>query len=236
MTTVQNLWQLLNTNSGAVSVLLAIALPLIGIIFGYFRTVRNKRMSANRTSGLGGTGGNATVSGNGVAVGGIGGRAGLGGVGGRGGDANVQGDGFAVGGAGGDAAVPWRPAMGGSSSAESLFCTHPSDWAILPKDDYGFVELGRGGFGGFHTSTIRVADQMLPIEPLLRFLNYWAPEVIDSADRAKPKDIEAFWEAVRRINPSAASAAEAHVAKCVNETIPGKIAPPNPYQGGWRRT
>ncbi len=68
--------------------------------------------------GTGGRGGDATVGGKGVAIGGPGGGAGPGGVGGDGGGGGVHGDGLAIGGEGGEAGQYDRGGRGGRSGME----------------------------------------------------------------------------------------------------------------------
>jgi ribosomal protein L37AE/L43A len=96
------------------------------------------------SNGQGGKGGNASVSGNGTAMGGRGGGGGVDGKGGDGGDANVVGDGFAMGGEGGEAGQLNRPARGGRSPFEILGIPNEQ----LPDGSW-LWEKGRGGDGAF---------------------------------------------------------------------------------------
>lgn len=86
------------------------------------------------------------MSGDGVAVGGLGGRAGVEGAGsgGAGGDVEVIGDGFAMGGEGGEGGQVDRGGRGGRSPLEILGTPE----VILP-DGRSTYSFGRGGDGGF---------------------------------------------------------------------------------------
>jgi hypothetical protein len=81
------------------------------LTFGIGRKIYERKQLPAPVGGRGGRGGNATVGGNGIAIGGPGGHAGSGGRGGDGGGGTLQGDGLAAGGAGGHAGEEgvWRP-------------------------------------------------------------------------------------------------------------------------------
>lgn len=95
--------------------------------------------------GRGGRGGNAKISGNGVAIGGRGGRGGVPGsaFGGDGGNAEVIGDGFALGGEGGEAGQANRGGRGGRSPFEVLGIPNQQ----FPDGSW-LWDKGRGGDGG----------------------------------------------------------------------------------------
>lgn len=117
---------------------LTLLATLAGLIYA-------ERKSPQKVSGQGGRGGSAKVGGNGVAIGGLGGRGGVpgGGSGGAGGDAEVVGDGFAMGGEGGEAGQADRGGRGGRSPLEILGIPNQQ----LP-DGRWLWEFGRGGDGG----------------------------------------------------------------------------------------
>lgn len=100
----------------------------------------------SRKKGSGGAGGKATVSGNGTALGGPGGKGGSFGQGGKGGDAHVKGDGFAAGGEGGEAGQFDRGGKGGRSAAE----VHGIPNRQLPDGSW-LWDYGRGGDGASPT-------------------------------------------------------------------------------------
>jgi hypothetical protein len=108
----------------------------------------NPPSAANQPTadGGGGRGGNAKVTGSGMAIGGRAGRGGSPGTGrgGDGGSAEVGGDGFALGGEGGEAGQPNRAARGGRGPAEVLGMPK-----ILLPDGRRLWDVGRGGDGGF---------------------------------------------------------------------------------------
>jgi hypothetical protein len=147
----------------------------------------------------GGNGGNASVGGNGVAIGGRGGRGGLAGIGGDGGGGNVNGDGMAMGGDGGDAGTPWRPALGAPSPLERLDELGMAAWADTGRDEFGLLVVGRGGTGGDTESRVLVGDQEYPLLPLTLLLRLWAPAVLDAADATRPAGPQEFWDAVRQL-------------------------------------
>lgn len=121
---------------------------LAGVIFGWAELLRRKSGAKSSVeeppAGSGGRGGSAKVGGNGVAIGGIGGRGGIsgGGSGGDGGSAEVSGDGFAMGGEGGEAGQADRGGRGGRSPLEVLGVPNQQ----LP-DGRWLWDLGRGGDG-----------------------------------------------------------------------------------------
>ena len=103
--------------------------------------------------GQGGRGGNAIVSGNGTAIGGKGGAAGVGGNGGDGGDALIDGDGFAMGGEGGESGQIDRGGKGGRGPLHALMEDYPEKFKEVAKV-FGVTEemakkFGKGGDGDF---------------------------------------------------------------------------------------
>ena len=104
--------------------------------------------------GIGGKGGNATVNGNGIAIGGPGGHGGKYGNGGYGGSAEVQGDGIAAGGAGGAAGDDgiWRaPAKSGYEIMQRAL--------NLPVDPY-IRKFGRGGAVPGYEPKLAIIEEM----------------------------------------------------------------------------
>lgn len=182
-----------------------------------------------RMVGQGGHGGSASVGGNGIAMGGRGGRRGAGGHGGQGGGSHVEGDGMAIGGDGGDAGVFWRPALGAPSPIEHQKSLGMHSWPDHERDEFGFYIIGRGGDGGDLTATVVVGDYRLPLLPLVKLLRLWAPNVLDAAGAEGPAGPQEFWEIVSRIDPTTARAVEQHVRQCVDVTIPQRLPAPDPY-------
>lgn len=113
------------------------------IIFLFWNRPRQQSQPTYATSS-GGAGGNATVGGSGMAVGGKGGNSGApgAGTGGAGGSAHVEGDGFAMGGEGGEAGQADRPGRGGRGPAEVLGLPN-----ITLPDGSRLWDYGRGGDG-----------------------------------------------------------------------------------------
>jgi hypothetical protein len=106
------------------------------------------------TEGIGGKGGDATVGGSGIAIGGLGGRAGKYGTGGAGGSAEVHGDGLAAGGTGGAAGEDgvWRPpAKSGYEIAQRKLG--------LPVDPF-LRQFGRGGAAAGYEPKLRIIEQL----------------------------------------------------------------------------
>src|SRR5712691_846837 len=104
--------------------------------------------------GQGGKGGDASVLGSGVAIGGPGGVSGKGGIGGAGGSGEVHGDGHAAGGAGGsvnDEGV-WRP------HAKSGYEVHQKALG-LPVDPF-IRQFGRGGAAAGYEPKLQVVQQL----------------------------------------------------------------------------
>lgn len=105
------------------------------------------------SSGQGGRGGNASVLGDGTAVGGRGGGGGIGGKGGDGGDAHIAGNGFAMGGDGGEAGQEDRGGKGGRGPLHVLMEDYPEKFKEI-SEEFGITEdmakeIGKGGDGGF---------------------------------------------------------------------------------------
>jgi hypothetical protein len=103
--------------------------------------------------GQGGRGGNASVSGNGTAIGGKGGAGGPGGKGGAGGDAHVDGEGFSMGGEGGEAGQQDRGGKGGRGPLHVLMEDYPEKFKEIAQR-FGVTEdmakkIGKGGDGGY---------------------------------------------------------------------------------------
>jgi hypothetical protein len=196
-------------------------------IFTYF--FPKKQDGASPTSSVrGGSGGNASVKGNGLAIGGRGGRAGLSGNGGAGGDATVTGHGIAIGGDAGDAAMPWRPGLGGASPLERDV-SGGLPYTLLSVDPFGFILPGRGGVAGNENTTVNVMGQELLLVPLLRYLNFWSPHVIDAVDARLPKNSQEFWDIAKRYFVLETERAAKHVLFCQTESIPKGTPAPNPY-------
>lgn len=104
--------------------------------------------------GYGGKGGNATVVGNGIAIGGAGGIAGKYGHGGDGGSGFMQGDGIAAGGAGGsvDSDNLWNPPAASGYEAAMEATGRPID----PK----LRQYGRGGMSPDYASRYAVVEEI----------------------------------------------------------------------------
>lgn len=200
---------------GAVGLIITIAFALIaaGWAVYTFRASR-KKITVPQTSGRGGHGGSATVGGNGVALGGRGGRAGAqgSGNGGRGGNARVDGDGLAVGGDGGDGGLPWRPALGAPSSLERVGIPFGTSEGMV--DRYGFYIPGRGGIGGDPDCEVQFEGRAYKLVTLLNLLRLWAPEAVDRADATSPSNPQEFWERAMGIAPEASRRALEHVRIC----------------------
>jgi hypothetical protein len=139
-------WSVINSDAEGISAVLAVLVALAGLSKWFFR----KRSEEKRPmlEARGGKGGDASVGGNGTAIGGRGGRGGLAGIGGDGGGGHVAGDGMAMGGDGGDAGTPWRPALGAPSPMERMAELGMSAWPEAERDEFGFFVVGRGGSGG----------------------------------------------------------------------------------------
>lgn len=102
--------------------------------------------------GQGGRGGNASVAGNGTAIGGRGGGGGISGKGGDGGNAHIDGSGFAMGGEGGEAGQKDRGGKGGRGPLHVLMEDHPKEFKEI-SEKFGITEdmakeIGKGGDGG----------------------------------------------------------------------------------------
>jgi hypothetical protein len=94
---------------------------VVGALFGALLLIVLPAVFSSKASvGSGGRGGNASVGGDGTAIGGKAGGSGPGGSGGAGGDASVAGKGFALGGEGGEAGQPTRGGSGGRSPIDVL--------------------------------------------------------------------------------------------------------------------
>lgn len=217
----------LQINSDAISAGVAI----LGIVVLFVKSVwelikwrasRNRKMNVARPKG--GRGGDASVEGAGNAMGGRGGRAGDLGHGGRGGDASVVGTGTAIGGDGGDGASSWRPALGAASAAERLLqkggLAHH-----LPRDQFGLIEAGRGGAGGFTNQTIKVDNRDYPFLPMLLLLRLWYPEVLIALDSMQPDDSQNGWDLAKTRFPEETTRIEIFVGECLNAGSP----PFDPY-------
>lgn len=227
MDSLAAIWEWIGSNADAISAIAALAVPLGGALVWILR--RGKKDMKEPTFGQGGRGGSASVGGNGVAVGGHGGRAGTGGNGGYGGGAQVGGDGLAIGGDGGDAGVSWRPTLG----APSTIARFPGLGFGIPheRDPFGFYTVGRGGAGGDINATVVVKGRSIPLLPLLELLRVWKPALIDEADMSRPSGPQQFWDTVTRLDREMAQAAVDHAVHCLDVTIPQGLPPPDPYAG-----
>ena len=143
--------------TGIISLIIACAIQL--------KLIKLKSQDAKQKTnaipeGHGGKGGNAEIKGNGIAIGGPGGRAGKYGVGGDGGCAKIEGDGdgpifsIAVGGAGGSAGDYgiWRPPA--KSGYEIL-----QRQLGLPIDPF-LRQFGRGGAGAGYEPKLKFVEQL----------------------------------------------------------------------------
>lgn len=193
-----------------------------------FRASQRKPQLPEAT-GRGGDGGDASVGGNGVALGGRGGRPGtLGsGDGGKGGGARVGGDGLAIGGDGGDGGLPWRPALGAPSPLERTGGAFGVTEGLV--DHYGIFSVGRGGVGGDSDCEIQFEGRSYKLVPLLHLLRLWAPTAIDSADACMPRSPQEFWERAMEYAPVATRRALQHVRLCEEEVARAGTNPPDPY-------
>lgn len=220
-------WAWIRSNADAISAVVAAAGLLSGAVIWIAK--RGNKETKKPTFGQGGRGGSASVGGNGVAVGGRGGRAGTGGNGGYGGGAHVGGDGLAIGGDGGDAGVSWRPTLG----APSTIARFPNLGFGSPheRDPFGFFVVGRGGAGGDVQATVNVDGRLVPLLPLLELLRVWKPTLIGQADSSRPSGPQEFWNTVTRLDREIAQAAVGHALHCIDVTIPQGLPPPDPYSG-----
>lgn len=227
---IKSFWKLLGENADPLAVILAVLVPISGFLIKKFLLKPKKeQQSSPPQMGRGGNGGTASVGGNGTAIGGRGGRGGLHGSGGQGGGATVEGDGLAIGGDGGDAGVMWRPALGAPSVMEhQLKLGILGHWPV-PRDEFGFFTVGRGGHGGFIPDKFPIDGFDYPIIPLLQYIRFWNPNAIDAADHSRPVGPLEFWNIIRKIDPQTANRAEAHVRHCLEEAIPKGKPAPDPY-------
>lgn len=216
-----------NTNAGGITAITGVIVGL-GAFFGWLLAMR-KRPKPVQLLGLGGQGGNASVGGSGIAIGGRGGRGGLSGSGGNGGSGHVDGDGMAIGGDGGDGGVPWRPALGAPSVMERQLGTEHGFWSVQDRDQFGFFFVGRGGHGGDIDAVVEIDGYRYPLLPLLDLLRVWKPALIDEADATRPENSQQFWKAVSRLDPTVAKAAQDHIRHCLDVTIPRGLPAPDPY-------
>lgn len=224
---ILQLWGGINANAEGISAVVA-ALVALGGVGAWILSRRNAgKPSANEVRG--GKGGDASVGGNGVAIGGRGGRSGLGGVGGDGGGGHVSGDGMAMGGDGGDAGTPWRPALGAPSPMERLREMGMGAWPDMPRDEFGFFVVGRGGNGGDVEARVSVDGRDYPLLPLTMLLRLWAPDTLEAADATRPDGAQAFWSTVTRLDHAVASAAEEHVRRSLEVANREGQSPPDPY-------
>ena len=116
---ILQLLQVFNENAAGIEAGVS-ALVALGGLVKWWLTKRAPQSSAVPEV-RGGRGGDASVGGSGVAIGGSGGRVGLGGIGGDGGGAQVAGRGIAMGGDGGDSGTPmeagaWRSVSHGADA------------------------------------------------------------------------------------------------------------------------
>lgn len=224
-------WSVVNTNAEGISAAAAVLVALGGLI-AWLASIRKARTASEKHVApvvRGGRGGDASVGGNGVAIGGRGGRSGLGGLGGVGGSAKVSGDGMAIGGDGGDSGTPWRPALGAPSPMERSREMGIPSWPDMPRDEFGFFLVGRGGGGGDVDARVLVDGRDHPLLPLTMLLRLWAPNVLDAADAKRPNGPQAFWDTVTQLDSAVASAAEEHVRRSLEVVnVEGK-SPPDPY-------
>lgn len=133
------------------------ALTASGYIYWQHLTKKAPVQQADKqemSQGQGGRGGNASVGGSGVAIGGPGGNAGERGRGGDGGSAHVAGDGYAAGGAGGHVAKEgvWSPPA--KSGYEILQRT-----LGLPVDP-NLRQYGRGGAMAGYEPKLKIIEEL----------------------------------------------------------------------------
>lgn len=164
---------------------------LIGLLLVIFESRKAPDKVKEAPPPEGGRGGNASVAGNGQAIGGKGGRAGDLGNGGHGGNARVEGSGTAIGGDGGEGAHSWRPSLGGNIGLRHL--QNESFIKLLPRDEFGLVSVGRGGTGGDPNIKINVSGHELPLVPMLRLLELWEPEALAQLDQHKDQTAQERW-------------------------------------------
>lgn len=218
-------WEWFKDNAEAIIAIVAV-FTLVGGLVAWIAKRKNVKVP-EPVSGRGGQGGNASVGGNGLAIGGRGGMGGAGGSGGRGGGAHTNGSGAAIGGDGGDAGVYWRPSLG----APSVIGRFPEmGFGVAhERDEFGFFIVGRGGASGDLSATIEVDGHSLPLLPLLELLRLWSPDVIVQADATYPTGPQDFWDTVMRIDPKTARDAVEHTRYCLEVTIPAGLPAPDPY-------
>lgn len=165
----------------------------------------------------GGRGGDAKVAGDGIAIAGNGGRGGsLGcGSGGHGGGAEISNDGvssgIAIGGDGGDAGRKGRPALGAASSLEKILDNNFLRFVDL-TDQYGILWPGRGGDS--YTAIVNVNGREYTLNVLLRLIEIWEPNVIDTVDEYELQDHESWWKKAMVLFPDITERSMTHVREC----------------------
>lgn len=223
----KDFWGFINSNAEGIGAIVAV----LGVLGSALVWVAKRRVKSEIPNGhgRGGQGGNASVGGNGTAIGGRGGRGAYSGAGGKGGNADVAFDGIAIGGDGGDAGFPWRPALGAPSVLERQFEFGQISGPDFERDEFGFYVVGRGGHGGDLSAEVIVNGYRYPLLPLLQLLRLWSPDILEAADAKEPAGPQEFWDTVIDLAPTTAKAAEEHVRYCLEFTIPKGQRAPDPY-------
>lgn len=228
---MMDLWQRLldPDEQGRWGLLLTLIIAIGAACWALFVYFRPQTTTKKARTPSGGRGGDASVQGAGMAMGGRGGQAGDLADGGHGGHAHIVGSGTAIGGDGGDGAVSWRPALGGASATERL---PPNGLtSFLPRDQFGLMIAGRGGAGGDPDVTVTVGARELPFLPMLTLLRLWAPDALKALDAMRPRSPQDGWELARERFPEVSSAVERHVKHCLDVSGPKGLPPPDPYLG-----
>ena len=204
---------------------------VLGLGGGLVAWIVNRRVKVQpqQSVGRGGHGGNASVGGNGIAIGGRGGRAGSAGNAGDGGGAHVAGDGMAIGGDGGDAGVSWRPTLGAPSVMEHQLALGQKMSPDHERDEFGFYVVGRGGDSGDLSATVISGGHSYPLLPMVRLLRLWAADVLVAADATRPTGPQAFWDKVAQLDPATAKAIEEHMRQCLQVAVLKGLPASDPY-------
>jgi len=123
-------------------------------LFGWYIDKEYRAKTLTVENGSGGKGGNASVKGSGIAIGGSGGHSGKYGRGGDGGSATLDGDGIAVGGEGGsvDSDVLWHPPARSGYEIGMESSGQPID----PK----MRQYGRGGMSAGYAYRYEIVEEI----------------------------------------------------------------------------
>ncbi len=177
-------------------------IPLLKPLFNGLRAAKDffrKENEASKADGRGGSGGGGNIiDGDGLIIGGRGGRGGRpdGGRGGDGGGGTIKGGrGIIVGGDGGEAAQYGRPGLGAPSPLERF----GSGDFVLP-DGRNLSEVGRGGHGG--SPPIQDGGLSYDLATLIQGL---PRDIIYEIDATTPHSTQEWWDRFRLQKPSLAA-------------------------------